>query len=72
MNVATLRTILEHLPGDLTVHVAGRGEVQEVRRNANERWLTPGVFLDTGERLRLKGRFVDRRTLDVRLEAGIR
>lgn len=68
MTVIQLRTILEHLPDDLTVYVAGRGELAEVRRPEGQRWVTPGVYLDTGEVLRLSGRFRDRRTLDVRLE----
>lgn len=69
MDVATLRMILEHLPDDLEVHIAGRGPVGEVRRHEHQRWVQPHVFLDVGESVRVVGRFRDARTLAVRLEA---
>lgn len=71
MNVAQLRIVLEHLPDDLTVFTPA-GEVCEVRRNTNDPWRRPGVWLDIarrGEPVWLQGRFHDRRTLEVRLEA---
>lgn len=69
MTVAELRIILDHLPDDLPLYLPA-GELCEVRR-ANEQWQQPGVWLDVarrGEAVFLKGRFRDRRTLDVRLE----
>lgn len=66
MTAAELRVILEHVPDDLPVFIAGRGEVVSCRRPV-ERYTTPGVYLDVrGPRLR--GLFRDRRTLNVRLE----
>lgn len=69
MNVAQLRACLEHLPDDLAVYIAGRGEVQQVRRHRNDPWVICGVHLDAGDELRLAGPFKDRKTLEVRLEA---
>lgn len=66
MNVATLRAILEHLPDDLPVHIAGHGELVSVRRTAPP-WVANGVHLDVRGPL-LRGHFVDRRTLNVRLQ----
>lgn len=67
MTVAMLRAILEHLPDDLTVHVAGRGELTSVRRQRGA-WVGAGVYLDVRGPL-LRGVFIDIRTLKVRLHA---
>lgn len=69
MDVRTLRTVLEHLPDDLPVFIAGRGEIRQVRRPEAQRWVTPGVYLDDRGEGMLRGRFIDMRTLRVRLEA---
>lgn len=69
MTVAELRTILEHLPDGLEVHIAGHGEITSVRvPYPRDLWTHRAVYVDVRGQ-RLKGVFTDRRTLDVRLEA---
>lgn len=70
MRVEELAVILEHLPPDLPIHIAGKGELMEVPRYnpSHNPWVGNAVFVDVGEALRVKGRVRDRRTLDVRLE----
>lgn len=68
MRVIELRTILEHLPDDAEVQIAGRGPCGQVRHPEAQRWVTPGVFLDVGDGCVVRGRFRERRTLAVRLE----
>ena len=70
MTVAELRVVLEHLPDDLPVWIHGHGIVNEVRRPYGHPGQTVGVHLDVRDHdeLVLKGLFIDRRTLNVRLE----
>lgn len=67
MTAAELHAILEHLPPDLPVHIAGHGEVTSARRPVDP-WTLPALYLDVKGPL-LGGRFRDLRTLRVRLEA---
>ena len=67
MTTAELRIILEHLPDDLPVHIAGRGELVSARRTSPP-WSTNGLHLDVRGPM-LRGVYRDRRTLDVRLES---
>lgn len=66
MRVAELACILEHLPPELPVHIAGQGEVVSARRPVDP-WTEPALYLDV-RGPRLGGRFRDQRTLLVRLE----
>lgn len=66
MNVAQLRCVLEHLPDDLPVHVAGLGECVSARRPVAP-WIAPALYLDTRGPM-LHGTYRDKRTLLVRLE----
>lgn len=70
MTVAQLRVVLEHLPDDLPVWIHGHGVVNEVRRAAGHPGQTVGVHLDVQphDALVVKGVFIDRKTLDVRLQ----
>lgn len=67
MNVAQLRCVLEHLPDELPVHIAGHGECVSARRPVAP-WITAALYLDTRGPL-LHGTYRDKRTLNVRLEA---
>lgn len=75
MTVAQLLAILEHLPRDLPVHLPSGVECWEVRSVAQAPWTARQVVLDqhrvsrsvTVERVGLRGRFIDRPTLNVRL-----
>lgn len=76
MTVAQLLAILEHLPPDLPVSLPNGAECWEVRSVAQAPWTRRQVVLDEHRvgrervaRVGLVGRFVDRRTLNVRLEA---
>ena len=70
MTTAELRLILEHLPDHLPVYIHGHGIVNEVRRPHHNAGNTIGLHLDVRphDGLVLKGLFIDRRTLDVRLQ----
>lgn len=63
-----LRAILEHLPDELVVHVAGRGEVVSARRTDHVAGMGDGLHLDVRGPM-LRGTYRDARTLRVRLEA---
>lgn len=70
MRVEELAVILDHLDPNLPIHIAGKGELMEVRRyNPQDNlWVGNIVYLDAGEVLKVKGRVRDRRTMQVRLE----
>lgn len=75
MNVAELRTILEHVPDDLPVKLPRGVECWEVRLVRAAPWITAQLVLDEHmvggirfDKIGLRGRFRDRRTLDVRLD----
>ncbi len=66
MTVLELRVILEHCRDDMPVHIAGRGELVSVR-HSREPLTANGLYLDVRGPM-LRGTFIDKRTLDVRLE----
>jgi hypothetical protein len=68
MNVAALRVILDHLPDDLPVKIAGRGDLVSVRRHFDQIRSVDELNLDLRGPV-FKGRCRDLRTLRVRLEA---
>lgn len=75
MNVAELAVILEHCPDDLPVRLTHVGECWTVtRRTHADIGTDPAIVLSGAhyttlpERIHLRGPYLDRRTLGVRLD----